>query len=109
MAERLTTSSCCEGAKGSGAENISPEEMAQLCKALGHPARVRIVTYLIAHGTCYFGNLSSIIPLSPSTISQHLSILKDSGLILGSADDQRTCYCVDKDRLALFKRLVASL
>jgi len=98
-----------EGRDAVAESDLSVEELALICKALGHPARLQVLRYLISHGECFFGNLSSILPLSPSTVSQHLTVLKESGLIVGSADEQRTCYCVNADRLALFKRLVAGL
>lgn len=84
-------------------------ELAVLLKALAHPARVQLLQHLARHGTCYFGNLSEVVGLAPSTTSQHVKILKDAGLVLGAAEEQRTCYCVNKDRLAVLKRLVKAL
>lgn len=83
--------------------------LASLCKALGHPARVQILRFLIQHRTCFFGDLSDIVPLAASTVSQHLAILKEAGLVEGSADQQRMCYCVVPARLASLKGLVAHL
>jgi ArsR family transcriptional regulator len=85
------------------------DEIALLCKALGHPARVRILKHLIDYGTCFFGDLSTVVPLAPSTVSQHVTILKEAGLINGSVDEQRTCYCVKPERVALLKRLIAAV
>ena len=73
-----------------------------LCKALAHPARVQLLRYLAAYGACYFGSLADVLPLAPSTISQHVTILKQAGLILGSSDEQRVCYCVNPERLEQF-------
>lgn len=84
-------------------------ELAALCKALAHPARVRIVRHLAGHGTCYFGDLSPVVSLSPSTVSQHVTMLKEAGLIMGWADDRRVCYCINPDRLEVLKRLVRDL
>lgn len=84
-------------------------DVAALCKALGHPARVQILRFLIQHETCFFGDLSEAVPLAASTVSQHLAILRDAGLVEGSADQQRVCYCVVPARLAAFKRLLAAL
>jgi ArsR family transcriptional regulator len=84
-------------------------DLAALCKALGHPARVAIVRYLSEQGECVFGNLSDHIPLAPSTVSQHLTVLKEAGLVLASADQQRMCYCMNPHRIKLLKRLVKSL
>jgi len=80
-----------------------------MCKALAHPARLQLLRHLIDHGECYFGNLADVLPLAPSTISQHVSILKDAGLIEGSSDVQRVCYCVNQERLQQFKRMSAAL
>jgi ArsR family transcriptional regulator, arsenate/arsenite/antimonite-responsive transcriptional repressor len=93
--------------------NPSSEEedidLAALCKALGHPARIAIVRYLAEQGECVFGNLSEQIPLAASTVSQHVAVLKEAGLVSASADQQRMCYCVNVDRIKLLKRLVGSL
>ena len=80
-----------------------------MCKALSHPARVQLLMHLINYGGCYFGSLADVLPLAPSTISKHISILKDAGLIEGSSDVQRVCYCVNQKRLQQFKQLTAAL
>ena len=90
-------------------EDLDAEELAVLLKALAHPARIRILQHLAGRGTCYFGSLSDVVELAPSTTSQHVKVLKDAGLVLGSAEEQRVCYCVNPDRLALLKRMVESL
>lgn len=90
-------------------ERLDAEELAVLLKALAHPVRIRLLQHLAQQGTCYFGNLSEVSGLAPSTTSQHMKVLKEAGLVLGSAEDQRTCYCVNPDRLAMLKRLVAEL
>ncbi|MGH8174963.1 MAG: ArsR/SmtB family transcription factor [Steroidobacter sp.] len=84
-------------------------DLAALCKALGHPARVAIVRCLAEQGTCIFGDLSEQIPLAPSTVSQHVTMLKEAGLVLASADEQRMCYCINRDRMNLLKRLIKTL
>lgn len=104
-------SSCCPPAKpvpGADTE-LDATELAALCKAIAHPARVQLLVYLSRYGACYFGSLTDVLPLAPSTVSQHVSILKQAGLIEGSADEQRVCYCVNQDRLALLKHLVGQL
>lgn len=102
-------SSCCEG-KGEGMlPSVNADEVAKLCKALAHPARVQLLCYLAAYGACYFGNLADVLPLSPSTISQHVTILKDAGLILGSSDAQRVCYCINPERIGQLKQLINAL
>jgi ArsR family transcriptional regulator len=84
-------------------------DLAALCKAMGHPARISIVRYLSERGECVFGNLSDHVPLAPSTVSQHVTVLKEAGLVLASADQQRTCYCINPDRIGLLKRLIETL
>lgn len=82
---------------------------AKMSKALGHPARVQLLNYLNAHETCYFGKLTDVLPLAASTISQHITILKEAGLIMGHAEENRVCYCVNQTTLARYKQLVANL
>ncbi|MFN2309277.1 MAG: ArsR/SmtB family transcription factor [Gammaproteobacteria bacterium] len=85
------------------------EQLARLNKALGHPVRLALLKYLADHGTCYFGKLTDIVPLAASTVSQHVSILKEAGLIAAQADQNRVCYCVQPAVLAQLKKLVAKL
>jgi len=80
-----------------------------MCKALAHPARIQLLRHLIDYGECYFGKLTDVLPLAPSTISQHVSILKDAGLIEGSSDVQRVCYCVNPARLEQLKQAIGAL
>jgi len=95
--------------RSAAAELQEAEELAALLKALAHPARIRLFQHLAHHGTCYFGNLADVVGLAPSTTSQHVKMLKDAGLVLGAAEEQRTCYCVNPERVALLKRLVGAL
>lgn len=88
---------------------ISEDDLAEVCKALGHSARIRLLRLIIAKGTCISGDLAEELPLAPSTVSEHLRILKESGLIKGTIDGPRRCYCVNPERLAYFKSLVESL
>lgn len=101
---------CCDTqAAGATVLEIDADELALMCKALGHPARVQLLKYLSAYGACYFGSLAEVLPLAASTISQHVTILKQAGLILGSSDEQRVCYCVNPERLAQLKLLIGGL
>lgn len=101
--------SCCNSEPKTDLPELDVNELALLCKALAHPARVQLLRYLAAYGACYFGSLTDVLPLAPSTISQHVTILKQAGLILGSADEQRVCYCVNPERLEQLKKLIACL
>jgi len=91
------------------ATEIDADDLARMCKALAHPARIQLLRHLIDYGECYFGNLADVLPLAPSTISQHVSILKEAGLIEGSSDVQRVCYCVNRERLQQLKTAIAAL
>jgi ArsR family transcriptional regulator, arsenate/arsenite/antimonite-responsive transcriptional repressor len=82
---------------------------ARICKALGHPARVRIVEHLQSMDQCICGKIVDILPLAQSTVSQHLKCLKNAGLIQGNVDGPRTCYCLNKDVLERFRQAVDRL
>ncbi|HZO81839.1 MAG TPA: metalloregulator ArsR/SmtB family transcription factor [Candidatus Binataceae bacterium] len=85
------------------------EELARLARALGHPARVRIVRLLEARNGCVCGELVEAIPLAQSTVSQHLKVLKEAGLIQGEIDGPRVCYCLVPAALRRLRMLVAAL
>ncbi|MDP9456471.1 MAG: metalloregulator ArsR/SmtB family transcription factor [Actinomycetota bacterium] len=80
-----------------------------MCKALAHPARVKIVRLLLTVETCVCGDIVDSLPLAQSTVSQHLKVLKDAGLVLGTIDGPRTCYGLDREALAEFKALAGAL
>lgn len=73
------------------------EKLARYLKALGHPVRLQIVELLAKEGECLTGDLSSRLPVAASTTSQHLSILREAGLICGTIDGPRRCYCINPD------------
>lgn len=70
-------------------------ELANVLKALGHPARVAIVEYLIQHKQCICGDIVNELPLSQATISQHLRELKQVGIIQGNIEGNSICYCLN--------------
>ena len=84
-------------------------ELARYAKALGHPARVAIVRLLIEGGDCMCGSIVSRIPLAQATVSQHLKVLKDSGLIRGEINPPRVCYCINPDAVNQLKKLISAL
>jgi DNA-binding transcriptional ArsR family regulator len=90
-----------------GAE--ADEELAVLAKALGHPARVQILRLLVRREACICGDIVDELPLAQSTVSQHLKVLKDAGLIRGEIDGPRVCYCVEPRTLRRLKALTGSL
>jgi DNA-binding transcriptional ArsR family regulator len=85
------------------------EELAMLTKALGHPARVKILRLLIRKQACICGDIVEELPLAQSTVSQHLKVLKEAGLIRGDVDGPRVCYCIEPGALRRLRALVAGL
>lgn len=75
-------------------------ELAGAFKALAHPARLEILRVLARRGTCICGEIVDEIPLAQATVSQHLRVLKNAGLIAGEIEGPAVCYCVDPDALA---------
>lgn len=74
--------------------------IASLIKALGHPARIAIMEYLLKVDDCICGDIVNELPLSQPTISQHLRELKTVGLIKGNVDGNAICYCLDEKAIA---------
>jgi ArsR family transcriptional regulator, arsenate/arsenite/antimonite-responsive transcriptional repressor len=85
------------------------EELSALAKALGHPARVKILRILVRKNTCICGDIVEELPLAQSTVSQHLKVLKEVGLIRGDVDGPRVCYCIEPRALRRLKALVGGL
>ncbi len=90
-----------------GAE--ADEELAALGKAIGHPARVQILRILARRSACVCGDLVEELPLAQSTVSQHLKVLKEVGLVRGEVDGPRVCYCLEPRALRRLKALVGGL
>lgn len=87
----------------------SAEALARLAWAVAHPARVRIVHLLASRTTCVCGEIVDELPLAQSTVSQHLKILKESGLVQGEVDGPKVCYCINPTKLKDLKDLIANL
>src|ERR1700739_3074023 len=75
---------------------VKDNKIAAYAKALAHPARVAILQLLIKKQSCICGDIVDELPLSQSTVSQHLKELKESGLIKGDIDGVKVCYCIDE-------------
>ena len=88
---------------------MADEELAALAKAIGHPARVQIVRLLVRKTACVCGDIVDELPLAQSTVSQHLKVLKDAGLIRGEVDGSRVCYCIEPRALRRLRALVGGL
>ena len=85
------------------------EPLAVACKALSHPARLTILQTLAQRGTCICGELVEVLPLSQATVSQHLKVLKEAGLIRGDIDPPRVCYCINPKSIEKLKALIGDL
>ncbi len=77
--------------------------MAQLARALGHPARIAILEHLIKVDACICGDIVDVVPLAQPTVSQHLRGLKDAGLIKGTIEGNAICYCIDERALEMLR------
>jgi ArsR family transcriptional regulator len=80
-----------------------------MLRALGNPARFRIVQLLAARNACVYGELLGDLPLAQSTVSEHLKALKDAGIVQGTIEGPNTCYCLDPVALQFLADLFGSL
>ena len=92
-----------------GGLRTSDFETSRLAKALAHPARVAILRMLIERGDCICGQIVGVLPLAQATVSQHLKVLKEAGLIQGEVDGPRVCYGVNPKAVKRFKELIEGL
>jgi DNA-binding transcriptional ArsR family regulator len=84
-------------------------EAARIAKALAHPVRIRILRILRRQNACYCGDLCQEFDLAQSTISQHLKVLREAGLIRATPCGTSVGYCADEERLAEFQRWTSTL
>jgi ArsR family transcriptional regulator len=82
------------------------QEQANLFKALGHPARLQILQFLAKSQNCISGDISDELPLSRTTVNQHLKELKDAGLIKGHIEGAKMKYCLDGEKVEQMKSLL---
>ena len=80
--------------------DLTSPDLALWAKALAHPARLAILDTLGQRGTCTCGEVVPVVGLAQSTVSQHLKVLREAGLITGTTDGPRSCYCLDRGALA---------
>lgn len=87
--------------------------LSEIAKAIAHPARIRILNVLFENNICITGDIVDLLPLSQSTVSQHLSELKKAGLIIGEIEGPKTCYCLDRNVVesskVLFNKLFSEI
>jgi len=85
------------------------ERLARYAKALGHPVRIAILQMLSKQSCCYHGDMSEILPIAKSTLSQHLNELKDAGLIQGTFTFPNVKYCINQENWTLAKEMFKEL
>jgi DNA-binding transcriptional ArsR family regulator len=83
-------------------------KLSTIFKALGHPARIAILEHLLQQNSCICNDLVNVLPLSQSTVSQHLKELKNAGLIKGSIEGNSICYCLDENTLDLIQETTST-
>lgn len=90
----------------------SQERLARIAKAMGHPTRVAVLEFLARRKECFFGDIHEVLPISKATVSQHLSELKEAGLIQGTIEPPKVRYCLNcetwKEAKTLFSTLFAT-
>ncbi len=80
------------------------KKLARFAKALGHPVRIYVLALLSKQSCCYSGDLSEILPIAKSTLSQHLKELKDAGLIQGETEPPKIRYCLNRENWELARK-----
>lgn len=73
------------------------EKLARFAKAMGHPTRVAILNFLATRNECFFGEIHEVLPIAKATVSQHLSELKEAGLIQGTIEPPKVKYCINEE------------
>lgn len=84
------------------------EQLARIAKSLGHPIRIAILQLLANQTCCYHGDMSEILPIAKSTLSQHLNELKDAGLIQGTVTLPNVKYCINRTNWELAQKMLNS-
>jgi DNA-binding transcriptional ArsR family regulator len=79
-------------------------QLANIAKALGHPARIAIIEHLVKVNQCICGDIVEELPLAQPTVSQHLKELKNAGIIKGNVEGTAVCYCIDKNTWQLIRQ-----
>lgn len=84
-------------------------QIANIAKALGHPARIAIIEYLMKVNECICGDIVKELPLAQPTVSQHLKELKNAGLIKGNIEGNAICYCIDETTFEILKNYFSNV
>jgi DNA-binding transcriptional ArsR family regulator len=109
MNDNKCISACTASGEGAipATEKKTDKELAALAKALAHPARIQILRILAQRTACVCGDIVVQVDLAQSTVSEHLRILKQAGLIIGEVSGPRVCYCIDPAVLRRFNSLLS--
>ena len=83
--------------------------IANIAKALGHPARIAIIEYLMKVNECICGDIVNELPLAQPTVSQHLKELKNAGIIKGSIEGNTICYCIDEKTIEILNNYFSNI
>jgi len=84
------------------------EQIARFAKAMGHPTRMAILTFLAKQDSCFFGDIHEELPIAKATVSQHLKELKEAGLIQGEIETPKVRYCINRENWELARKLFAA-
>ena len=92
-------------------DNIKEKDakLAKIAKAISHPTRIAILRFLSQQESCYFGDISEILPVSKATVSQHLTELKNAELIIGEIQAPKVLYCLDREAWRQAMKLMGEL
>ena len=104
-----TTECCTPPARADVVDVPDDDALAAMAKAIAHPARIAILRLLAHRETCATGDVVAELPLAQSTVSEHLRILREAGLVQGEIEGPRTRYCVNATGLAALRAGVAAL
>ena len=85
------------------------ERLAQIFRALGNPLRLQMVRYMAEHPQCITGDLVVFSNLAQSTVSEHLKVLREAGIVAGTVDGPARCYCLNEDTLRWLREQVTAL
>ena len=81
------------------------EQIARFAKAMGHPARMAILQFLVRQDSCFFGDIHEVLPIAKATVSQHLKELKEAGLIQGEIETPKVRYCINRANWTVARKL----
>lgn len=84
-------------------------EIATIAKALGHPARIAIIEYLLKVNECICGDIVNELPLAQATVSQHLKELKNAKIIKGNIEGSAICYCIDEKTIEILNTYFSNI